>query len=106
MLPTAYEVLSDDTKRNKYDLNGEEGLKENAAAQRNPFGFDFFGGGESEQNKHLPHQVLPLEASLEDLYNGRTLRVCLCLCTFAPAIASFAVFCAGVCAELKNVTYM
>jgi len=73
-ITNAYEVLIDDTKRNKYDLNGEEGLKDNGQRFRNPFGFNFFGEEEDDQNKHLPHQILPIEVSLDDLYNGRTIR--------------------------------
>jgi DnaJ-related protein SCJ1 len=58
-------VLTDDNKRRRYDLHGEEGLKENK--QRSPF--SFFEEDTSE--RHLPHQVLPLPVTLEDLYIGR-----------------------------------
>ncbi|KAG1176868.1 hypothetical protein G6F70_003081 [Rhizopus microsporus] len=85
-IANAYEVLMDDEKRAIYDRYGEEGLKQNqGGGGGNPFHdpFDifshFFGGGGSRNARHQerrgPDTVIPLEVSLEDLYNGANIEV-------------------------------
>uniref|UniRef100_A0A0E0KYP2 J domain-containing protein n=1 Tax=Oryza punctata TaxID=4537 RepID=A0A0E0KYP2_ORYPU len=64
----AYEVLTDQEKRKIYDRYGEEGLKH------------FFGGGggmeeEEEQIIKGDDVIVELDASLEDLYMGGSLKV-------------------------------
>lgn len=84
----AYEVLTDSEKRGIYDRYGEEGLKQYAAGGGRGGGgggmnmqdifSQFFGGGmEEEEEKILKGDdvVVDLEASLEDLYMGGTLKV-------------------------------
>ncbi|KAG9301669.1 hypothetical protein G9A89_016740 [Geosiphon pyriformis] len=72
----AYEVLSDEEKRNIYDRYGEEGLKgENKGGFHNPFDiFDkFFGGAFKHPQKteqRGPNIVLELEVVLKELYLG------------------------------------
>ncbi|KAK9747634.1 hypothetical protein RND81_02G004600 [Saponaria officinalis] len=84
----AYEVLSDGEKRKIYDRYGEEGLKQFAANGGRGGGggmnmqdifSQFFGGGmeEEEEEKVVKGDdvIVDLEASLEDLYMGGTMKV-------------------------------
>lgn len=77
-ISAAFEVLSDEKKRETYNKYGEQGLKEGGGGEyHNPFDiFDmFFGGGrrrqpgEKARGKDTVHQ---LKVSLEELYNGAT----------------------------------
>ncbi|XP_055342949.1 dnaJ homolog shv-like [Paramacrobiotus metropolitanus] len=80
-LGSAYEVLSDAEKREKYDRFGEEGLKQDSM-HGDPFasffgGFDFFGGG-GRQQPDIPRGadvLLELEVTLEELYSGNFVEV-------------------------------
>jgi DnaJ-related protein SCJ1 len=81
----AYDVLSDDNKRQKYDRFGKEGLKETnrggGGFGGDPFDFFFGGGGggsrgEQEEQKGDP-LIVKIAASLEDIYNGRDISVML-----------------------------
>ncbi|KAL8101042.1 dnaJ protein ERDJ3B [Apium graveolens] len=84
----AYEVLSDNEKRGIYDRYGEEGLKQHAASGGRGGGggmniqdifSQFFGGGGSmdEEEKIVKGDdvIVELEATLEDLYMGGTMKV-------------------------------
>ncbi|CAI5497048.1 unnamed protein product [Closterium sp. Naga37s-1] len=84
----AYEVLSDGEKRRIYDQHGEEGVKQHSAQQAagggqdifSQFfgGFGGFGGQQQEEEEQTPKGdtvTVDLEASLEDLYNGRSFQV-------------------------------
>ncbi|XVE73408.1 hypothetical protein DITRI_Ditri11bG0115600 [Diplodiscus trichospermus] len=82
----AYEVLSDSEKRGIYDRYGEEGLKQHAAnGGRGGMGVDiedifsrFFRGGPAEEEERIvkgDDVIVELEARLEDLYMGGTLKV-------------------------------
>lgn len=84
----AYEVLSDGEKRNIYDRYGEEGLKQHAASGgrgggmgmniQDIFSQFFGGGGGMEEEEKIPKGddvVVELDASLEDLYMGGSLKV-------------------------------
>ncbi|KAG2406538.1 DnaJ protein [Vigna angularis] len=98
----AYEVLSDREKRGIYDRYGEEGLKQHAAGGGGGGGMNFqdifstllcygcvhglncvpgcsfFGGGSMEEEEKIvkgDDVVVELDATLEDLYMGGTLKV-------------------------------
>ncbi|KAM5129971.1 dnaJ homolog subfamily A member 1-like [Mantella aurantiaca] len=80
----AYEVLSDSSKRERYDRGGESAVNGENSQPRGPCGsamdiFDlFFGSRTRNQNrgeskgKPVTHR---LSVSLEDLYNGATRRL-------------------------------
>ncbi|XP_074563500.1 dnaJ protein ERDJ3B-like [Curcuma longa] len=85
-ISNAYEVLSDGEKRKIYDRYGEEGLKQHAAGGGRGSGMNFqdifssfFGGDPREEEEEtIPKGddvVVELDATLEDLYMGGTLKV-------------------------------
>jgi len=79
----AYDVLSDEQKRRNYDQFGDENGPQGGGGF-NPFG-DFFsgfggfhfntGGNGNQRREQMPNVRIPVEATLEDLYNGRTFKV-------------------------------
>ena len=92
-ISNAYNVLTDPQKKNIYDQCGEEGLKQGGAGV-DPFtmfqemfgeggmpgmggmgGFPFgnMGGNMGHRNKEN-HEVKRMSVSLEDLYNGKTVK--------------------------------
>ncbi|KAL4603435.1 hypothetical protein ACB092_10G123900 [Castanea dentata] len=82
----AYEVLSDSEKRNIYDRYGEDGLKQHAASGGGRGGgmnmqdifSQFFGGGQMEEEERIvkgDDVIVELDASLEDLYLGGSVKV-------------------------------
>lgn len=83
-LGAAYEVLSDDEKRKKYDRCGEDCLQKDGmmndmdpfASFFGDFGFNFGGGG--EQNHETPkgaNIVMDIYVTLEDLYSGTFVEI-------------------------------
>jgi len=82
----AYEALIDDEKRSIYDRQGEEGLKQHEAHEAggggggggfDPFEFFGFGGGRQRRDQEqTTHNVdVPLELTLEEIYNGAVYEV-------------------------------
>ncbi|CEG49363.1 RxLR-like protein [Plasmopara halstedii] len=78
---SAYDVLSDEEKKAKYDRYGEEGLNSaGGGGGHDPFDIfsQFFGGGGRNRREREPSRgpdiVMPLRVSLADLYNGKSLQ--------------------------------
>lgn len=78
----AYEILSDEEKRQTYDHYGEEGLKQQQQQQQNagqnPFGNlfnQFFGGGQQHGKPKTANIEVPLHVTLQDVYNGINIEV-------------------------------
>jgi len=82
-IAAAYEILSDEQKRKAYDKYGLEGVEDDpeAAAARGEDLFSmFFGGGRgrgarSSGPRKGPSINHPIKVSLEDLYNGKTVKL-------------------------------
>lgn len=75
----AYEVLSDEESRAKYDKYGLEGLEEGGGGGGHDDIFSMFFGGGRRGRKQGPRKgedvVHPLKVSLEDLYKGKTVKL-------------------------------
>ncbi|XP_003702621.1 dnaJ heat shock protein family member shriveled [Megachile rotundata] len=83
-LSAAYEVLSDNEKREMYDRCGEECLKKDGMMYNNdPFAsffgdFGFYFGGENQQQNEVPkgsNIKMDLPVTLEELYSGNFIEI-------------------------------
>jgi len=79
-ISAAYEILSDPEKRKKYDKYGLDGVTDESPGHTHDDLFSmFFGGGGRGGARSGPRKGPsvnhPLKASLEDLYNGRTVKL-------------------------------
>jgi DnaJ family protein A protein 2 len=81
-ISAAYEILSDDDKRAQYDKYGLEGVSGDdvgAAGGEDLFSMFFGGGGGRSRRASGPRKGPsvnhPLKVSLEDLYNGKTVKL-------------------------------
>merc|ERR1719440_8212 len=80
----AYEVLSDDDKRSKYDRFGEEGLDGDGGDAGDIFEAFFGGGGgpgrrgsAGRRRQSTKDVVQPLKVTLEQLYTGQTKKMAI-----------------------------
>lgn len=97
-LGAAYEVLSDPSKRAKYDECGEECVKkEGMMGSSDPFAsffgdFFHFGGSDNGDQKEVVkggNIVVDVFVTLEELYNGNFIEVStLCFCHLRPNIST------------------
>jgi DnaJ family protein A protein 2 len=89
----SYEILNDPNTREVYDTYGMQGLTGPGGPQDGPdvgdifaqffggvpgasFGFDFGGPGRPFRKRNKGEDsVIPNEVSLEDLYNGKTVKI-------------------------------
>jgi DnaJ family protein A protein 2 len=78
-IAAAYEILSDPEKRKAYDKYGLEGVSDGAPSAGGEDLFSmFFGGGRSHRSRGPrkgPSTNHPLSVSLEDIYNGKTVKL-------------------------------
>ena len=81
-IQTAYEVLSDDDKRSKYDRFGMDGIREDAGQQDGSDIFDIFFGGGRRRNgpprrRKGKDTIYTLKVTLNDLYNGKKQKIAI-----------------------------
>jgi DnaJ family protein A protein 2 len=79
-ISAAYEILSDADKRAKYDKFGLDGVSDDSPGHTSDDLFSmFFGGGRSRSSGPRKGEDLnhPLKVSLEDLYNGKTVKLAI-----------------------------
>ncbi|KAH7106290.1 DnaJ-domain-containing protein [Auriculariales sp. MPI-PUGE-AT-0066] len=93
-MAAAYDVLSDANTRAVYDRSGLEGVENSGGGMTTEdlfeslfgggfgggggFGFDFSGGAGGGGRRHRGEDtVIPLDVTLEDVYNGKTVKMAL-----------------------------
>jgi len=79
-ISAAYEILSDSEKRTKYDKYGLDGVSDDGPGRSPDDLFSMFFGGQRgassgpRKGENVNH---PIKVSLEDLYNGKTVKLAI-----------------------------
>mmetsp|Transcript_11562 Transcript_11562/g.26465 ORF Transcript_11562/g.26465 Transcript_11562/m.26465 type:complete len:424 (-) Transcript_11562:573-1844(-) len=75
----AYEILSDENKRKLYDEGGEDAVESGGGGDAHDIFSAFFGGGGRRQRGPQKGEDLvhPIQVDLENLYNGKTVKLAL-----------------------------
>lgn len=79
-LSVAYEVLSDEQKRSRYDQYGEKGIDQESMSgmDANDIFSQMFGGGRRSRGEPKPKDTVhELPLTLEHMYNGRTAKLAI-----------------------------
>lgn len=78
-ISVAYEVLSDDEKRQRYNQYGEKGVNEDVSgADPSDIFASFFGGGRRNRGEPKPKDIVhELPVALESFYNGKTSKLAI-----------------------------
>lgn len=84
-ISAAYEILSNEDERAAYDSFGLEGMAQKGGMGTDPeafahffnnFGFSFDFGGQASRSQ-TNDSLIPLDVTLEDVYNGKTIKLSL-----------------------------
>lgn len=78
-ISVAYEILSDDDKRKRYDQFGEKGIDAEAGGMDPSDIFStFFGGGRRPRGEPKPKSIMhELPIALENFYNGKVVKLAI-----------------------------
>lgn len=78
-ISVAYEVLSDEEKKKRYDQFGEKGVdQETSGMDPSDIFSSLFGGGRRPRGEPKPKDIIhELHQSMENLYNGKTVKLAI-----------------------------
>jgi DnaJ family protein A protein 2 len=78
-ISVAYEILSDEDKRKRYDQYGEKGVdSETAGMDPSDIFSSLFGGGGGRRGEPKPKTIMhELPVALEHFYNGKTVKLAI-----------------------------
>jgi DnaJ family protein A protein 2 len=78
-ISVAYEILSDEDKRKRYDQYGEKGVDSDAAGvDPSDIFSSLFGGGRARRGEPKPKSIMhELPVALENFYNGKAVKLAI-----------------------------